>query len=239
MELTHASAAWSCGKSYEISNSLPDFDFISIGETQLNILYFGDDAVITFRGTDDIKDWFKNLKVFKTKYSDIGPGCCHLGFREAYDSVRHKIKYKLKNKCVKNVHIAGHSLGGALALLCALDLTYNHCFRVKSVHTFGCPRVFDPKMAKYYNRHLYNVTYRWVNNSDIVCRYPKIGYNHVGKLFYIDKSCKLHYSISIMSYIKDIALGYLNGFKKLKVDSLIDHNINKYLSNIKHIYYKV
>ena len=49
----------------------------------------------------------------------------HQGFSECYLSIWSQIHNYLKNPDVSRVTVTGHSLGGALATLCAVDIRYN------------------------------------------------------------------------------------------------------------------
>lgn len=89
----------------------------------------------------------------------------------------------------KKIYLTGHSLGGALASLCAFDLRSK--FReldensIES-YTFGSPRVGNIGFSLAYNRKI-PCTYRFVNNDDIVPSIPQVLflYRHVG----IEISC--------------------------------------------------
>ena len=73
----------------------------------------------------------------------------HSGFFDAYKTVRSQVHAALasvqaKNKNNATVVVTGHSLGGALSVLCALDLAVDMPQLVPngiSVVNFGCPRV--------------------------------------------------------------------------------------------------
>jgi triacylglycerol lipase len=69
----------------------------------------------------------------------------------------------------KPLYIAGHSLGGALAVLAAADLAAGG--RRPVVYTFGAPRAGDPRFACRYGR-LVPESYRVANPHDIVTRLP-------------------------------------------------------------------
>ncbi len=48
-------------------------------------------------------------------------------------------------------HDAGHSLGGALAILAAYDIQQAFGFRNLHVYTYGAPRVGNHRFAREYN----------------------------------------------------------------------------------------
>lgn len=106
----------------------------------------------------------------------------HQGFANAYTtSVRKKIHDYLRSHTAANVTVTGHSLGGALATLCAVDIQYNFSNQVKiELYTFGAPRVGNEGFRESFNRRVPN-SYRFVHGMDIVPALPRSwqGYQHV------------------------------------------------------------
>lgn len=84
-------------------------------------------------------------------YYPLCSGCkVHRGFFASYSSVSKTILRdvaKLKSQYPESKLVTtGHSLGGALAILCAAELM--HTFgKVDYVYTFGQPRVGNKKFA--------------------------------------------------------------------------------------------
>ncbi|KNC75696.1 hypothetical protein SARC_11785 [Sphaeroforma arctica JP610] len=91
-----------------------------------------------------------------------------------------------------HVFITGHSLGGALATLCAYEFSrvFAGAELALTVYTFGSPRVGNHQYAWLYNERIPN-TYRIVNDGDpITALPPKIAgtaflntYKHVGTCY--------------------------------------------------------
>lgn len=140
---------------------------------------------ITFRGTDSNTDRKNDLSFFK-KVIPYGNTCSkirvHSGFLSAYkpDRIRKRIHCCITDQ-VKRVQIAGHSLGAAMAVLCAVDLQYHFPDLDYEVALFGCPRVGNRAFQKSYNKRVYK-TLRVENGNDIITKVPLacMGYRHVG-----------------------------------------------------------
>lgn len=153
----------------------------------------GKSATVTFRGTDNAVDRYKNLMFCKkcNPYENVNPKICvHSGFLSAYKSenVRSRIHSVLREG-VERVTLTGHSLGAAMAVICALDLQYNFPGKDYEVYLFGCPRVGNGAFKKSYDKRLIK-TVRVENGNDIVCKVPPVifGYRHVGSRLHIGKS---------------------------------------------------
>jgi triacylglycerol lipase len=132
-----------------------------------------DTIVIAFRGTTSTADTVSDLIASQTPFPWISnAGKTHRGFTDIYGTARQQILECL-SKCDSNkkLIISGHSLGGALATLCALDLVCNSKFASPIVYTFGAPRVGDPTFAAVYNRKV-PITNRVVIESDLIPLVP-------------------------------------------------------------------
>ena len=107
----------------------------------------------------------------------------HSGFYEQFDSIKEELHKEMipKVKGPKNL-LAGHSLGGALAIIAAI---YFHCldFEFERIATFGAPRVICRDFAKWYEERLRDQTIRVINAFDTIPHLPAKGpvfeYKHV------------------------------------------------------------
>ena len=108
----------------------------------------------------------------------------HMGFRKAYQTVENWVIAKTKALAKKHkdssIKVTGHSLGGALAHLCALQLTQQSLTNEIIIYTFGQPRVGDKAFAEYSQQQL-QTFYRVIHDDDIVARIPNFNYYHAGK----------------------------------------------------------
>ena len=115
------------------------------------------------------------------RLADCPPGGqVHRGFMQALEEVWSDLLPHLTQLDGKGckLWVTGHSLGAALATLCA-----SRYDNVQGVYTFGSPRVGNDGFKEKLDANIYRV----VNNDDIVARVPPPGtYVHVGELKFID-----------------------------------------------------
>ncbi len=143
----------------------------------------GSEVLIIFRGTDSKINWANNF-YFCKKTIPYGNNSSkikvHSGFLTGYKSIRKKIHQRIP-KDICRIKITGHSLGAALAVLCAVDIQYNFKNADIEAYLFGCPRVGNKDFVKSYNKRVFK-TLRVTNGNDIVTKLPlKLsGYRHVG-----------------------------------------------------------
>ncbi|GAB4384667.1 MAG: lipase family protein [Elainellaceae cyanobacterium] len=195
-------------KFSEFPNITPDFIDQTNTDTQCAILSdtTGKTVYIAFRGSEKRLDWDTNLnleqgvvnfqeRVIQDKivqqreqvYPYAGESSSgakmHSGFSAAYMSVRKQIHEYLSTHDAATVTTTGHSLGGALATLCAVDVQYNFADKVAiDVYTFGSPRVGNDGFRDSFNRRVPD-SFRFVYGMDIVAALPRPwqGYRHVDK----------------------------------------------------------
>jgi triacylglycerol lipase len=176
-------------KGFKLITSLGGGDFPLIGY----IMESKNKIIVAFRGTEDLSDVLQDLDFFQSNFPFIpSGGKVSRGFLNVYKSIRAQIFNALQNaSSQKTIFITGHSLGGALATLSALDVAVNSKFRQPIVFTFGSPRVGNPQFVSTFNKTLNN-SVRIVNVNDIVPLLPpknislpffKISYRHVQKKF--------------------------------------------------------
>lgn len=98
----------------------------------------------------------------------------HLGFLLAFESIREQIEISVGDYLsgeIRTVFIAGHSLGGALAVHAATYFQHSFGSRVRvRLYTFGQPRVGDDMWSSTYHGHFQYIRVR--NNRDIVPTIP-------------------------------------------------------------------
>jgi len=142
-------------------------DFVK-GSTRGVVMMVGTEAVVAFQGTDgdgDIGDWFTNLDK-KLAHPPDDP--VHSGFLGAYRLVAEQVREILDDNGITHVWITGHSLGGAMAVLCALDFNSSGRVNVRGVITFGQPLLLEPKFARSANAQLHGRFLRVIHKDDVV-----------------------------------------------------------------------
>ena len=210
-----------------------------------------DDAVIVaFRGTrpDQLLDWMTDFDAGQTDFSDLfgGPGVgdTHRGFSlgllHLWEPILADVT-RFQDKA-QTLWITGHSLGGALAVLCAGAFTFAKRLPVNGLYTYGQPRVGDLDFVSQCDSHLGNVHFRFVNNEDIVTRIPPrifphlpfpFFYGHSGQVMYFDGQGILHTDETWWNqFLTSFDVGFANMGTLLSAP-VADHDLlNGYAANI-------
>ena len=191
------------------------------------------DIVIAFRGTEpnEWNDIKADMDAKKALAETVGH--VHRGFKKEVDDLWPELEQMLvshKHNLSKKLWFTGHSLGGAMASICAGRCLLSHInTRPEQVHTFGSPRVG----TKRYINHAKVDYYRWVNNNDIVPRSPPVwlGYRHAGKEIYLDSDGKIK-NLTAAERRADMWKGLVASLKKKQLDYFSDHLIDNYVEYI-------
>lgn len=143
-------------------------------DTQGFILPTGASAIISFRGTQQTKDWMTDFNAFHeaVPYDNYAsPIRTHRGITDAYKSVRGKIHQWVQENKPRYIYVTGHSLGGALGTLCAVDMQYNFPDKGVSCYVSGNPKVGNKAFAVSYAKRVPN-TVRTYMRTDLVPNLP-------------------------------------------------------------------
>lgn len=148
-------------------------------------------VVIAIRGTEGILEWIHDAEFLQVPCPFlVGAGHTEDGFTAMYESLRtgaaanspSVVSALATLQCprpVSSMTICGHSLGGALATLLALDVAANTAFKNPAVYTYGSPRTGDSLFASTFDQVVQN-SYRVANRLDIVPTLPPpVDYDHV------------------------------------------------------------
>jgi Lipase (class 3) len=149
------------------------------------------DVVIAIRGTEGILEWIHDAEFDQVPCPFLaGAGHTEDGFTAMYESLRtgaepdsptvvNALGQLAFPHPVSSVTICGHSLGGALATLLALDVAANTVFTEPAVYSYASPRTGDSLFARTFDQVVSN-SYRIANRLDIVPALPPpLDYEHV------------------------------------------------------------
>ena len=142
-------------------------------------------AVVAIRGTSTLMEWLADIDAPLVPNRSVpSSGLVHMGFQCVYEQIRDSILNLLAAHAqhAKTIYITGHSLGGALAVLCGMDLTANSPVKVvPQLHTFAGPRAGSPGLCVANFDKAVPVCTRVVNFFDVVPQLPIPPlYKHVG-----------------------------------------------------------
>jgi hypothetical protein len=138
-------------------------------------------TIVSFAGTDPVAfaNWITNFNL-GARARDV-----HRGFEDAIGTVWTELSSALTPAAVaRPLFIAGHSLGGALAIIAAERLLRERQV-IASVYTFGAPRVGSSAFAESYNAcGLGDRSFRVIHGLDIVPSLPPsaFGFRHAGRM---------------------------------------------------------
>jgi hypothetical protein len=158
---------------------------------------------VTFPGTASLTDWRTDAKVRRAEWA-CG-GLVHRGFAGAFWSVKTEIFRALQD--ARRVIVTGHSLGGALATLCAdAMISQGWGDKIRNVITFGSPRVGNGKFAQLYNVTLGARTRRVVNAGDPVPHVPWLfgRYRHVDTQVYLTPDSEVVIDQPLLTYAREL-----------------------------------
>ena len=182
-------------------------------------------AYISFRGTLEKQEWMQNFTYEQTPFThdqktkqqhalffgisdEKSSPAVHSGFIQVYNNFRNDLIHKIKQLNPSQILIGGHSLGGAIATICGLDLKimgYNAI-----VYTFASPRVGDDAFCDLVVKNRLTL-YRIVNTSDVAPTFPvsvspnfqdpenPFIYTHCGEAVYFTSNWKSITNNHIMS----------------------------------------
>ena len=213
------------------------YNFYSVEGAQVHVAKNNDTIIIAFRGTEpkQFSDIKADLMAWKKRSRSVGQ--VHAGFKGEVDKLWADIRVSLGRKAGRNIYICGHSLGGAMATICASRLINEHKKgNVEGLYTYGSPKVGGKKYV--WNLHVQDLEhYRHVNNNDMVTKVPLwiMGYRHYGYLTYINHYGNIR-SMTSWQRFKDKMRGRWAAIRKFQFfDGIRDHDINKYCKKLKKL----
>jgi triacylglycerol lipase len=208
----------------------PEIRFYDRDGAQAYIFANDDDAVVTCRGTEP-NDW-NDIRAdldFATVLSET-VGRVHRGFKREVDDLWPRLEQALVNN-TRTLWFTGHSLGGAMAAICAGRCVLSHIrSNPRALFTYGAPRVGNRRYVNYVEFE----AYRWVNNNDIVPRVPPawLGFRHKGQEIYLNAFGQIR-RLTPWQRTKDRWRGFVRGLREGNLDFFTDHSILRYIEHIR------
>lgn len=133
---------------------------------------------LAFRGTQYPGDWLYNLSAWMG-----GDPARHAGFQRGWSEIAPEVNEWLTQVMPtrQSLCLAGHSLGGAIATIAALELA-DKKYPLRRIVTLGSPRVGASRFSKTYaDLSLRDITERYQHGIDIVACWmpPDFFFTHV------------------------------------------------------------
>ncbi|XP_077240534.1 putative feruloyl esterase A isoform X2 [Tasmannia lanceolata] len=208
-----ALVTWTCSRCNDMTKGFEMIELIVDVQSCLQAFVGVDQdlnaIIIAFRGTQEhsIQNWIEDLfwKQLDLNYPGMPDAMVHHGFYSAYHNttvrpgVLQAVERAKKLYGDIGIMITGHSMGGAMASFCALDLTVNHGEQNVEVITFGQPRIGNSAFATYFSEQVPN-TIRVTNNHDMVPHLPP---------YYTCFPQKTYHHFPTEVWLHDIGLGTL------------------------------
>lgn len=195
-------AVWNCTRCSQI----PGFEplLVHFDESWDLLGYIGywpalNAKVVAFRGTDSSSwyNWAENMRAWRTDATYPVPGApkalrIHSGFLILWNdsslaSTFHEAYGQLLQQHPSGpTYVIGHSMGGALAQLAALDLSIMYQQSDVRVYTFGSPRVGNSVFEEFFASRVAE-SWRFTHGRDIVPSVPPqlLGFHHVSREVWI------------------------------------------------------
>lgn len=225
-------------------------DIITKGEEE-GTLY------VTFRGTYSKDDALIDGDFTKLECNFLGGKCVHRGFLNRYLQLQEGMKKLIRekvhdyNKDIKKIVVTGHSLGGALSTLAALDFQQDQKFIFEgsskskkipvNLITFCSPRVLSFEAYDYVMEHNKifpqdgeNSAVRIYRHGDVVASIPlgSMGYKHFGEVYCITNAPSGFESSSKTMYSKIKSYFSLEDWKKWVASFVGYHSITGILEDV-------
>ena len=220
------------GLMYNVTQSYATSTFLIATNSQahtLGVVTLSDDQttiIAVFRGTnlaapDDTLanpvNLAQDITAVLVSYSACTNCYIHYGFQTAYNTIVSQMKSNLKTlqasyPSATKLVVTGHSLGGALATLFAMDMLVNEKASNVNLVTFGSPRVGNTAFSQFTNSLITGTNLRVTYNNDVITVLPLVlmGFKHVG--------AEVHYVPSGHYYL--LSLGVDVDYTRA---SLLDH----------------
>lgn len=231
---------WSCGPNCKAtpdiipklgftSSYYQTFSFVATRECEKEI-------IISFRGTETSANWYEDAHIELVKWpgssssEDSADVLVHNGFLYDYlsfsASIMNEVQKLFEEKEYKQVRCTGHSLGAAMATICALDMVEKLPPNIKVyLNSYESPRVGNANWARLLeNKIPIDQRIRLTNKHDVIPHLPPqaFGYEHIaGEIFippfFTTANCTAIKCDPLMGEDPNCSAGYMG-------DSVEDHS---------------
>ncbi|KAJ2488050.1 hypothetical protein EV174_000156 [Coemansia sp. RSA 2320] len=195
-----AGTAWDCPVNCNSTNtagtvvdyhwslkSIPSYGYVAHKDDTKEI-------IVSWRGSTVFMDWVADFTFMSTSWpAQIDGAKVHLGFLSAYNAAAGKVKDVVAGLVQTypdyRIVLTGHSLGGAQAVLAAVDIATTRPEWISRIelYTFGQPRVGNSAFSNWLSK-LPIPIFRTVYRSDIVPQVPlqAMGFQHQAQEVWYD-----------------------------------------------------
>lgn len=206
-----------------------DVDYFEHDGSQAYRFRNDDDCVITCRGTEP-HEW-NDIRADVDAATVLAEtaGKVHRGFKREVDDLWPMLETALAHNRMP-LYFCGHSLGGAMATICAARCLLSHISsNPRQLYTYGSPRVG----CKSYINYVKLDYYRFVNNNDVVTRVPPawMGYHHSGKEVYFNRRGEIK-EYGYLLQRRDRWRGFIGNLRNWKLDHFTDHSVQAYCQHL-------
>jgi triacylglycerol lipase len=221
------------------------YELIEDRTTQTRVFAAAGDqfAVVCFRGSVDLRNWLTNFDAVRVAMpwdeADLDGVEVHAGFLRALDSIWGEVEAAVARMAARarTVFFAGHSLGGALAMLAAARWAGRGCPVNHEIghYSFGQPRVGNSAWAAWFNHRLGGHSFRVIHSDDFVPRVPWLlqAYRHAGvEVFYPTFSAQPATFILDCPWWRKFPCDLAGAWQELRqgrLALLADHHIDSYV----------
>lgn len=210
--------AWNCtrcGRAPQFQPLLTHFDPVWDLLAYLGYSPTLNANVIAFRGTDSSSwsNWVENMRYWRTDRLYPVPNApsakIHSGFFMLWNSssLGSTVTDAFQRLSAAHpdvpLYVVGHSMGGALAQLCALDVKFMYDVPDVRVYTFGAPRIGDAVFQEFFNDYM-NESWRFTHNRDMVPSVPLqlMGFHHVAQeVWLVDEEADANGSGNVATHV--------------------------------------
>jgi pimeloyl-ACP methyl ester carboxylesterase len=193
-------------------------------------------VIVAFRGSKEPRDFIQDAECWQSDLiwsQDDRTASVHHGFLEDFEAIDVAVVKAVKNVLeltpTAKVIVTGHSLGGALAILCALEFSRQK-LPLALVVTFGQPRVGNAAFRDIYDASLRDLTFRVVNQNDLVPRLPGVlmSYRHCGQEIFLEPGTGWGVNVPLIYKLIADALGLWGAYRNREDVLFSQHFIAAY-----------